>query len=95
MPQLEFSRQFVKDTQKWRKSGVSMVPFDEFVHLISGTWPLPARYEAHLLTGSMEGIWDVHIRRNWVVLLRFHRGTVRFLRMGTPASWDCDQIVCR
>lgn len=86
MPQLEFSRHFLKDVAKRRKSGSSMVPFDEFVHLISGIWPLPAKYEAHLLVGPMDGIWDVHIRQNWVVLLQFHHGTIRFLRMGTHAE---------
>lgn len=86
MPQLNFSRQFLKDVRKWRKSGQSMALFDGFVAVIMQTWPPPAKYEPHLLQGPFAGIWDIHLRQNWVVLLRFQAGTVHFLRMGTHAE---------
>lgn len=60
--------------------------FDEFVRAIKVNWPPPAKYEGHLLTGKFEGIWDVHLRQNWVLLLQFQEGTVHFLRMGTHAE---------
>ncbi len=63
-----------------------MAPFDEFVATAASTWPPPAKFEAHLLIGPFEGVWDVHLRQNWVLLLRFHVGTVTFLRMGTHAE---------
>ncbi|OGJ62957.1 hypothetical protein A3C52_03230 [Candidatus Peribacteria bacterium RIFCSPHIGHO2_02_FULL_51_15] len=86
MPQLEFSRQFLKDVRKWRKSGQSMSLFNGFTGVIAHTWPPPKKYEPHILLGPFEGVWDVHLRQNWVLLLRFHAGIVRFLRMGTHAD---------
>lgn len=86
MPQLNFSRQFLKDVRKWRKSGQSMALFDTFVMVIMRTWPPPANYQPHLLHGPFAGVWDIHLRQNLVVLLRFQTGTVYFLRMGTHAE---------
>jgi|GEM_PF-1573775 len=86
MPQLEFSRQFLKDVRKWRKSGKSMALFDEFIGVIAHRWPPPKKFEPHLLLGPFEGVWDVHLRQNWVLLLRFRSGTLHFLRMGTHAE---------
>lgn len=63
-----------------------MSPFDAFVRMTMHTWPPPAQYEPHLLLGTLEGVWDIHLRQNWVLLLRFHTGTVHFLRMGTHAE---------
>jgi len=86
MPQVEFSRSYLKDLRKWRKSGRSLEPLDEFIRTIRSTWPPPARYEPHLLAGSLDGLWDIHLRQNWILLLRFHAGTVRFLRLGTHSD---------
>jgi mRNA interferase YafQ len=86
MPHVEFSKRFLKDVKKWRQSGKNMEPFEEFLRIIQDIWPPPARYEAHLLVGPFDGVWDIHLRQNWVLLLQFRTGTVRFLRMGTHAE---------
>lgn len=86
MPHVEFSKRFVKDVNKWRKSGQNMALFEEFVAATFRTWPPSAKFEPHLLIGPFDGVWDIHLRQNWVLLLRFHAGTVTFLRMGTHAE---------
>ncbi len=63
-----------------------MALFDEFVLSVTGAWPPPAKFEAHLLQGKLEGKWDVHLRQNWVLLLEFDAGTLRFVRMGTHSE---------
>ncbi len=83
MQKIDFSRQFLKDRKKWSRSGVSMQPLEAFICTIQYTWPPPAQYEPHLLAGPMDGIWDIHLRQNWIVLLRFDAGIVLLLRMGT------------
>jgi addiction module RelE/StbE family toxin len=63
-----------------------MALFDTFVAEILETWPPSPKFEPHLLIGPFEGVWDIHLRQNWVLLLRFHAGTIHFLRMGTHAD---------
>ena len=64
-----------------------MEPLEELLRMIAeGMWPPLAKYEAHRLSGELEGIWDIHIRQNWVVLAKFEQETVYILRMGTHAE---------
>ena len=63
-----------------------MDAFDEFVLVVQEIWPPPAKYEAHMLAGSFEDLWDIHLRQNWILLLRFENGILYFVRMGTHAE---------
>lgn len=67
-------------------AGKDIEPLNTFIDVVRTTWPPPAKYEAHMLGGPLEGIWDIHIRQNWIVLLRFEKSTLYFLRMGTHAD---------
>lgn len=76
----------MKDMKRWRKSGQSMEPFDEFVLTVREMWPPPRKFEAHMLTGNYEGLWDIHLRQNWVIILQYENGVLYFVRMGTHAD---------
>lgn len=87
MPQLELAHRFLKDVKRWKRSGRSLEPVEEFFRRIErGMWPPAAQYEAHMLHGELEGVWDVHLRQNWILLVQFREGTVEVLRMGTHAE---------
>lgn len=87
MPQYELTKNFLKDLKKWKRSGVNLEPLEDLLRLIrAGMWPPVAKYESHMLTGEFEGLWDIHLRQNWVVLAKFDQGTVYVLRMGTHAD---------
>ena len=86
MPQLKFLPGFLKDMKRWKKSGRSMDPFDEFVLIVQKIWPPPPKYEPHMLAGTFKGLWDIHLRQNWVLLLQFENGILYFVRMGTHAD---------
>jgi len=80
-----FHRQCDKDLARLKKSGWKMEPFIEFLHECQH-WPLHAKYKAHELLGNRQGIWDIHIRQNWIVLLKKEGNAITLLRTGTHAS---------
>lgn len=87
MPRLELTHRFLKDVKRWKKSGRSLELLEElFYRIAKGMWPPAAQYKAHLLRGELEGVWDIHLRQNWIVLVKFDEGTVWALRMGTHAE---------
>ncbi|HLD71032.1 MAG TPA: type II toxin-antitoxin system mRNA interferase toxin, RelE/StbE family [Candidatus Peribacteraceae bacterium] len=87
MPQYDLTNHFLKDLKKWKRSGKGIEPLEDLLRMIQeGMWPPIAKYEAHMLTGNLEGMWDIHIRQNWVVLAKFENGIVYILRMGTHAD---------
>lgn len=86
MQKLEFTKRFLKQVEHWKLSWRGLEPLHEFIDIVKVAWPPPPKYEAHMLRGSLDGIWDIHLRQNWILLVRFQGGTVRFLRMGTHAE---------
>ncbi|MEK7562925.1 MAG: type II toxin-antitoxin system mRNA interferase toxin, RelE/StbE family [Patescibacteria group bacterium] len=81
---IDFHHQCDKDLARLKKSGWKMEPFAEFLRSCQ-TWPLPVQYEAHVLLGDQKGVWDIHIRQNWIVLLKKEDNTIKLLRTGTHA----------
>ncbi|MFH0770731.1 MAG: type II toxin-antitoxin system mRNA interferase toxin, RelE/StbE family [Candidatus Peregrinibacteria bacterium] len=79
-----FHRQFMKDRQRIEESGWNMRLLDEFMRSCKN-WPLPRAYEAHEMKGQMAGVWDAHIRQNWVVQFRKDSDTILLIRTGTHA----------
>ena len=87
MPQYDLTNHFLKDLKKWKRSGKGIEPLEDLLRMIQeGMWSPIAKYEAHMLMGNLEGMWDIHIRQNWVVLAKFENGIVYILRMGTHAD---------
>lgn len=80
-----FHRTCDKDLIRWKRAGWDMEPFKQFLRDCADSWPLPSKYEAHPLHGDLEGVWDIHIRRNWLVLLKKEGNTITLLRTGTHA----------
>lgn len=66
------------------ESGWDRQLLDAFI-LSCEHWPLSGAYEVHRMKGEMAGVWDAHIRQNWVVLFRKNGDCIYFLRTGTHA----------
>lgn len=80
-----FHRRCDKDLERLKAAGWNMKPFEQFL-LDCVQWPLPKKYEAHQLMGDKDGIWDIHIRQNWIVFLKKEGSVIRLLRTGTHAD---------
>ena len=62
-----------------------METLEQFITDAETFWPLPEKYEMRPLKGALKGIWDAHIRENWVVLFSKDKDTIILLRTGTHA----------
>lgn len=85
MMKIRFHRQFRKDLLGLRRSGWDMAPFEAFLDVLEVQWPLPPKYEAHMLRGDRAGMWYIHLRQNWIVFLKREGTTITLLRTGTHA----------
>ena len=72
---------FQRDYVRWKKAGWNMEPLEMFIDDATAHWPLPSKYEAHPLKGQLQGMWDAHIRQNWVVFFRVEKKAEWFLRL--------------
>ncbi len=78
-----FDQRFHRDFARWKKAGWDMRLLDQFIADAESSWPLPAKYEVHPLKGVLKGMWDAHIRENWVVLFAKDKDTIVLLQTGT------------
>jgi len=81
---IHFHKRFEHDWMKLKQSGWNIKLLERFVSTCTA-WPLPKAYEAHQLAGDLTGLWDAHIRQNWVVLFRKEKNDIFLLRTGTHA----------
>ena len=79
-----FHHQCEKDVRKWKRAGWDLSLFEQFI-ADCAAWPLPKKYEAHELLGEKKGIWDIHLRQNWLIFLKKEGETITLLRTGTHA----------
>ena len=49
--------------------------------------PFPVSYNVHELSGTLLGVYDMHVSHNWLILFRFQsKHVIEVLRTGTHAS---------
>ena len=88
MYQIKYSKQFEKNLKRCQKRGLDMQLIFDAVKLLSATGTLPAQYRPHKLSGSMDGIWECHIKSDWLMTWEQNdtQLTLLFLRTGTHAD---------
>lgn len=79
-------RQFLRDVSRLKKSGWPMKPLTDLLNHLRVGPPFPPKYQIHELQGELAGVWDAHIRQNWVVLFRYRGKSIELSRTGTHAS---------
>ena len=80
-------RQFLRDIKRLKEAGWPMQALTEFLDCLRRGHPFPEKYQVHELHGELEGVWDGHVRQNWVVLFRYRKkGIIELSRTGTHAS---------
>ena len=86
MRKIQTHKNFDKDVKKLIKSGHDLKPLKDLILILEQGNKLPAKYKPHELKGKFKGIWDCHIKNNWVLLYIPDESTVVLLRTGTHAE---------
>jgi len=68
MHKLEQSNLFKKDIKLAKKRGLDMKLIDEAVTQLVIHGKLPQKYKPHLLKGNYKGLWECHIKPDWLLI---------------------------
>lgn len=80
-------RQFVKDLEKLKRSGWPMVKMKSALGALASGPPFPVSLKVHELEGALQGVYDLHVAHNWLILFRYQgKNVIEVLRTGTHAS---------
>lgn len=68
MYNLELTNQFKKDIKLAKKRGLDMKKLDEVVTVLVSEGNLPQQFKPHKLSGQYSGLWECHIKSDWLLI---------------------------
>lgn len=71
-----------------KKRGYPLELLQEVISILAEKGELPSKYKPHILSGNYAGIWECHIKSDWLLLWKQNneRLTLLFLETGTHSD---------
>ena len=68
MYRLEYTTNFKKDLKTCKKRGLELHLLQRVIDILQETGTLPNQYRPHKLSGKFEGLWECHIKSDWLLI---------------------------
>lgn len=68
MYELEYTNSFEKDLKRCKKRGYNLQLLQEAIDILQEKGELPAQYRPHKLSGKLVGLWECHIKGDWLLI---------------------------
>ncbi len=65
---LNYTNQFKKSLKRCQKRGLDISALHTVLEILKEDGKLPEKYKPHILHGKLEGIWECHIKPDWLLL---------------------------
>lgn len=88
MYSIDYTNRFKKDLQRCQKRGLDISLVREAISLLQQDGMLPASYKPHKLTGNHEGLWECHIKADWLLVWEQNEMELRLLFLYTGTHSD-------
>ena len=88
MYSIDTTKRFDIDLKLCLKRGLNIQLVYDAITILRSTGSLPAQYHPHKLSGNLDGIWECHIKPDW--LMTWEQSdtqlTLLFLRTGSHSD---------
>jgi len=83
-----YSNSFNKDFKICIKRKYNMELLREAMKLLENNGKLPEKYKPHKLSGNYEGVWECHIKSDWLLIWKQNDmlKTISFIGTGTHSD---------
>jgi len=88
MYSIDYSNRFKKDVKRCAKRGLDIMALHTAISLLSQTGTLPPEYKAHKLTGNYAGLWECHIKPDWLMVWNQNETAMKLLLLKTGSHSD-------
>ena len=85
---VRISNRFKKQFRLCVKRGLDMNLINEAMRLLAANGSLPAQYRPHKLSGNMDGIWECHLKPDWLLIWEQNDTELTLLFTGTGTHSD-------
>lgn len=86
--EIEYSGEFKKALKRCQKRGLQLDSLKKVITILSEYGELPAEYRPHILSGTYAGIWECHIKPNWLLLWKQDNTKFTLLLLNTGTHSD-------
>ena len=88
MYSVDTTKRFDKDLKLCLKRGFDIQLIYDAIALLRTTGSLPAQYRPHKLSGNMDGIWECHLKPDWLLIWEQNDTDLTLLFTGTGTHSD-------
>ena len=88
MYSVDTTKRFDKDLKLCLKRGLDIQLIYDAIALLGTTGSLPAQYRPHKLSGNMDGIWECHLKPDWLLIWEQNDTDLTLLFTGTGTHSD-------
>ena len=82
------TNQFEKDVKRCKKRGLPMGDLRTVISLLAKDGHLPESYRPHKLSGNRSGLWECHIKSDWLLIWEQFEEELRLLMLATGSHSD-------
>ena len=82
------SKHFLKDMKRCEKRGYNMQLIKDAIAQLAETGTLPATYRPHKLSGQYAGMWECHLKPDWLLIWEQNDTELILLFTGTGTHSD-------
>lgn len=82
------SKRFMKDMKRCEKRGYNMQLIKDAIAQLAETGTLPATYRPHKLSGQYAGMWECHLKPDWLLIWEQNDTELILLFTGTGTHSD-------
>lgn len=88
MYNVEYTGMFRKDVKLCAKRGLNIKLLQDAISILASDGKLPPEYRPHLLSGKYAGIWECHIKGDWLMTWRQYGDRLELLMLNTGSHSD-------
>lgn len=83
---LDYTNRFKKDVKICLKRNYNIALLVAVLLELREKGELPLKYKSHLLSGNKDGLWECHIKPDWLMTWYFDKTTIVLVRTGTHSD---------
>lgn len=85
---IRVTKRFIKDAELCKRRGYDMHIMQKAMQMLAENGTLPEQYRPHKLTGNYAGMWECHLRPDWLMVWEPHGDemVMLFSRTGSHAD---------
>ena len=88
MYSINYTKAFRKDLKLCSKRGYDIQFLHNAITLLACDGKLPPKYCPHILSGKYDGIWECHIKADWLMTWRQYDDRLELLMLNTGTHSD-------